>query len=82
MEKKKKIALSRQRLLDANEDLKDTNDALHNLRTVMEDLRDEESREPKLEDYYEPSDKMKMYVDIVTGILGLGSGYLFTKFFL
>ena len=78
MEKKNKIALLRQRLLDANKNLDDVNDALHNLRTAKEDLRDTEDRKPTLGDFHEPSDEM----DIVTGVIGSVSGYLVTKFLL
>ena len=56
---KNRIALLRQKLQDANKDLDDANDALHNLRVALEDLTDHEAREPKLQDYYEPSDKVK-----------------------
>ena len=75
VEKKNKIALLRQRLQDANKDLDDANDALHNLRVALEDLQDHEARKPKLEDYYEPSDEMKRYMDIVTGVIGSVSGF-------
>ena len=80
VEKNNKIALLRQKLQDANKDLDDGNDALHNLRTALEDLQDHETREPKLQDYYEPSDEMKMYMNIVTGVIGSVSGFLVTKF--
>ena len=62
VEKKNRMALLRQKFHDANEDLDDTNDALYDLRTAMEDLQDNEARESKLQDYYEPSDeKEKVY---------------------
>ena len=80
VEKNNKIALLQQKLQDANKDLDDGNDALHNLRTALEDLQDHETREPKLQDYYEPSDEMKMYMNIVTGVIGSVSGFLVTKF--
>ena len=57
VEKKNRIALLRQELLDADKDLDDANDALHDLRVALEDLQDHEAREPKLQDYYEPSDE-------------------------
>ena len=82
VEKKNKIALLRQKLQDVNKDLDDANDALHNLRVAMEDLQDHETREPKLQDYYEPSDEMKMYMNIVTGVIGSVVGFLITKFFI
>ena len=77
--KKNKIALLRQKLSDANKDLDDTNEALHNLRLALEDLNDQAKREPKLNDYYEPSDEMKMYMNVVTGVVGSVSGFLITK---
>ena len=76
MEKKNKIALLRQKLLDANKDLNETNEALHNLRTATEE------EEPTLNDYYEPSDEMKMYMNVVTGVIGSVSGFLVTKLLL
>ena len=79
VEKKNKMALPRQKLSDANKDLDDTNEALHNLREAMEDLEDHEEQEPKLQDYYEPSDEMKMYMNIVTGVIISVSGFLVTK---
>ena len=80
VEKKNKIALLRQKLLDANKDLDQGNEALHNLRTTMEEL--EEDKEPTINDYYEPSDEMKMYMNIVTGVIGSVSGFLVTKLLL
>ena len=80
VEKKNKIALLRQKLSDANKDLDDTNVALHNLRTATEEL--DEDREPTLNDYYEPSDEMKTYMSIVTGVIGSVSGYLVTRLLL
>ena len=82
VEKKNRVALLRQKLQDANKDLDDVNDALHDLRVALEDLRDHEAREPKLEDYYEPSDEMKGYMDIVTGVIESASGYLVTRIFI
>ena len=58
VEKKNKIALLRQ---DTNKDFRDTNEALRKLRIAMEDLEDHEDVEPRLENYYEPSNEMKMY---------------------
>ena len=77
VEKKNKIALLRQRLSDANKDLDETNEALHNLRTGTEEL--EEDKEPTLDDYYEPSEEMKMCMNVVTGVIGSVSGYLVTR---
>ena len=79
-EKKNKIALLRQKLSDANKDLDEVNEALHNLRTATEDL--EEDEEPTLDEYYKPSDEMKEYMNIVTGVIGSVSGYLVTRLLL
>ena len=79
VEKKNKIALLRQKLSDANKDLDDTNEVLHNLRLALEDLNDHEQIEPKLNDYYEPSDEMKMYMNVVTGVIGSVSEFLISK---
>ena len=52
VKKKNKIALLRQQLEDANKDLGATNEALHKLRTAVdEDI----GSEPTFDDYYEPS---------------------------
>ena len=45
IEKKNKIALLRQKLLDADKDLDDVNEALHNLRTATEELQDTEAQD-------------------------------------
>ena len=78
VEKKNKIALLQQKLSDANKDLDEVNEALHNLRTATEDL--EEDKEPTLD--YKPSDEMKGYMNIVTGVIGSVSGYLVTRLLL
>ena len=61
VEKKNRVALLRQEVEDANKDFRDTNEALRKLRLAKEDLENHEDIEPKLENYYEPSDEMKMY---------------------
>ena len=74
--KKNRIALLRQRLNDANKDLDATNEALHNLRTAMdEDI----GSKPTLNDYYGPSDEMKMYTNVVVGVTGSVAGVLASK---
>ena len=76
VEKKHKVALLHQQLVDANKDLDATNDALHKLHTAMdEDI----GPEPTINDYYEPSDEMKTYTDIVVGVTGSVAGVLATK---
>ena len=77
VEKKNKIALLRQKLSGANKDLDEVNEALHNLRAATEEL--EEDKEPSLDDYYQPSDEMKEYMNVVTGVIGSVSGYLLIK---
>ena len=78
VEKKNKIALL-QKLLDANKDLDETNKALHNLRTALDkDI----GSEPTLNDYYKPSDEMKMYTNVVTGVVGSVAGVLVSKMLL
>ena len=68
-----------QKLLDANKDLDETNKALHNLRTALdEDI----GSEPTLNDYYKPSDEMKMYTNVVTGVVGSVAGVLVSKMLL
>ena len=77
MEKKNKIALLRQKLLDANKDLNATNEALHKLRTAMDEL--DENQELTLSDYCKPSNEMEMYTNVVTGVIGSVSGVLITR---
>ena len=79
VDKKSKIALLRQRLNDAKKDLDDTNEALHNLRTAMDE---NVGPEPTLNDYYEPSDDMKMYRNVVVGVTGSVAGVLASKMLL
>ena len=74
VEKKNKVALLHQQLVDANKDLDATNEALHKLRTAMdEDI----GLEPTINDYYEPSDEMKTYTNVVVGVTGSVAGALF-----
>ena len=79
VEKKNKIALLPQRLSDANKDLDRVNEALHNLRAATEKLED---KEPTLNNYYEPSEAMKMYVNVVTGVIRSVSGFLVNRLLL
>ena len=76
VEKKNKVALLHQQLVDANKDLDATNEALHKLRTAMdEDI----GRKPTINDYYEPSDEMKTYTNVVVGVTGSVAGVLVSK---
>ena len=79
VEKKNKIALLRQKLLDANKDLDETNEALHNLRTALDE---DVGSEPTLNDYYKPSNEMKMYTNVVTGVVGSVARVLVSKMLL
>ena len=76
VEKKNKVALLRQQLADANKDLDATNEALHKLRTAMEE---DIGSEPTITDYYDPSDEMKMYTNVVVGVTGSATGVLVSK---
>ena len=76
VEKKNKVALLHQQLVDANKDLDATNEALHQLRTAMEE---DIGSEPTIYDYYKPSDEMKTYTDIVVGVTGSVVRVLATK---
>jgi hypothetical protein len=60
-------ARRRAEILDANKDIEETNRALEDLRNF------------KLEDYYQPSDEMKTYAMMTTGLIGIGSAYGLTR---
>ena len=68
---KDKIEMLRQQASDMNPDINDTNHALEELRKI--------TREPKLEDYYKPSDEMKEYQLVVVSLIGLGGGWVLYK---
>ena len=76
VEKKNKVELLRQQLENANKDLDSTNEALHKLRTAMdEDI----GPKPTITDYYKSSDEMKMYTNVVVGVTGSVAGVLASK---
>ena len=75
---KNKIAELRLQLSDANADINTTNKALDALRRVTYEDKTF-TREPKISDYYDPSDEMTEYRYIAVGVLGLGSGFIVTK---
>ena len=60
----------RQQGSDVNADINDMNRALEELRKI--------TREPKLEDYYKPSDEMKEHQQVVS-LMGLGGGWVLYK---
>ena len=67
----------RQKLSDANADLNATDKALDELRKIQFI----EYKQPQLEDYYKPSDEMKEYQYLTTGIIGPSAGYALFKLF-
>lgn len=81
VEHKNKIQELRQQLSDANADINVTNHALDLLKKIQ-NIRFQGrtfTREPIVNDYYKPSDKMKKYEYIVTVGLGLTCGYMVNK---
>jgi uncharacterized protein YlxW (UPF0749 family) len=72
-------ARRRAEILDANKDIEETNRALEDLRNFTRLMNNSASqRKPKLEDYYQLSDKMKTYAVMTMGVLGVGSAYAWT----
>ena len=83
VERKEEIQKLRQQLSDANADINQTNKSLKNLAEInyrVKNLQNEYEEgveeEPKLENYYKPSEEMKEYKDVIFFIGGLASGYL------
>lgn len=56
MEKRNKLAKLRQEAEDASKDMEVTNSALHDYRTLKEEL--DESQKPTIHDYYKPSSRI------------------------
>ena len=77
-----RIQRLRQELADANEDLQRTNKALDNLRRVqsIEYKKKTFQREPQLSDFYKPSKEMEEYQYITIGSVGIGAGYLISRY--
>ena len=71
-----KISELRQKLSDANRDIK--NEALDEYGKVMQRMQEAQflERRQQLSDYYKPSDEMKEYQYLFTGISGLAGGLL------
>ena len=61
VEKKEEIEKLRQQLSDANADINRTN---MSLKTLEQEYSEAAGNEPKLEDYYKPSDEMKEYQNV------------------
>ena len=80
--KKDRIAQKRAELQTAKADLSTVNhalDLLKNMDVVYKDTSGNThsfNREPRLSDFYSPSDKMKKYQNYTMGAVGLGTGAL------
>ena len=66
----------RQELSDANTDINETNKSLDELRQIQST----KYKGPQLNDFYKPSEEMKEYQYITTGVIGICSGYLLFKY--
>ena len=77
-----RIQQLRQQLADANIDIEDTNRALAQLGQVQSLKYNGQTfnREPQLNDFYHPSDKMKEYQYITIGVVGVGTGYIVSRY--
>ena len=71
----------RQKLCDANADLNAADKALDELRKIQSTAKLLEYRQPQLSDFCKPSDEMKEYQHLTTGIIGASAGYLLLNFF-
>ena len=74
--RKNRVEEKRHQLVEANKDINVTNAslrALDHLNRVMEKRSLE--REPKLDDYYKPSEEMEAYKVLVMSAVGLGGGF-------
>ena len=87
VKRKEEIEKLRQQLSDANADINRTNMSLKNLpemnnrvKSLEQEYNTIAKNEPKLEDYYKPSDEMKEYQTVAFSIVGLGTGYIVYKF--
>ena len=65
MRRKEEIEKLWQQLSDANADINETNKSLKNLYEIQNEYQKEEEKEPKLENYYKPSQEMKEYQNVV-----------------
>ena len=72
---KNHIAQLREQLNEANQDINITNKSLIQLKKYEDII----NPEPKLSDYYQPSEKMKHYQNLAIGALGLVSGVSLVK---
>ena len=77
-----RIQKLRQQLADGNIDIEDTNRALAQLRQVQSIKYNGQTfnSEAQLNDFYHPSDKMKEYQYITIGVVGVGTGYIVSRY--
>ena len=76
IKRKEEIQRLRQQLSDANADINQTNKSLKILAEIQNEYTEEEENEPKLENYYTPSEEMKEYKIVIFFAGGLTGGYL------
>ena len=78
VKRRDKIQRLRQQLSDANQDINTTNAALDNLRKVLARVSaiQRARKEPTIDAFYKPSDKMKEYQLMFVGAVGIPLGYL------
>jgi hypothetical protein len=60
----------------ANRDIASINRAFREYARVT---RTVEGRQPKLEDYYQPSNEMRKYALMTAGLIGVGGAYVVTR---
>ena len=82
MKRKEKIQRLRQQLSDANADINQTNKSLKILSEIQNEYEKGEKEEPKLENYYKPSEEMKEYQSVAFLLTGLTGGVFIHKLFL
>ena len=82
IKKKEEIQKLRQQLSDANADINQTNKSLKNLQNLKNEYEEGVEEEPKLENYYKPSEEMKEYQSVMFFLFGTTGGYLIHKFLL
>ena len=94
VKRKEEIERLRQQLSDANADINRTNTALKTLaeaqqreqalnnrvKSLEKEYSEASENEPKLEDYYKPSDEMKEYQNVAFFLVGISGGYIVYKF--
>ena len=83
VKRKEEIEKLRQQLSDANADINRTNTALKTLvrvKSLEKEYSESAGNEPKLEDYYKPSDEMKEYQNVAFFLVGISGGFIVYKF--